>query len=114
MIGFHQNFFTVIQNRAKQGQCDNMAVQEENQIKTVAVLDSLTQIRVQCAGPHFMKYLARIRHGIDGNLSNASSIDKISDDEDKFEIDVEYLRSLDPKEWKDQDHYHVLGLKKLR
>lgn len=30
------------------------------------------------------------------------------------EVDVEYLRSLDPKEWKKQDHYQVLGLKTLR
>lgn len=29
-------------------------------------------------------------------------------------VDVNYLRSLDPKEWKEQDHYAVLGLKKLR
>ncbi|KAL1513545.1 hypothetical protein ABEB36_002945 [Hypothenemus hampei] len=28
--------------------------------------------------------------------------------------DVEYLRSLDPKEWKSQDHYKVLGIEKLR
>ncbi|XP_035739072.1 dnaJ homolog subfamily C member 2-like isoform X1 [Vespa mandarinia] len=32
----------------------------------------------------------------------------------EFEDDLEYLRSLDPKEWKDQDHYAVLGLRKLR
>lgn len=30
------------------------------------------------------------------------------------EVNVEYLRSLDPKEWKQQDHYKVLGLKHLR
>lgn len=30
------------------------------------------------------------------------------------DVDVEYLRSLDPKEWKKQDHYKVLGLKNLR
>lgn len=30
------------------------------------------------------------------------------------EVDVEYLRSLDPKEWKKQDHYKVLGLEKVR
>lgn len=45
-------------------------------------------------------------------------ISESSDDEDysqyQFEDDLEYLRSLDPKEWKDQDHYAVLGLKKLR
>ncbi|CAK9805103.1 DnaJ homolog subfamily C member 2 [Anthophora quadrimaculata] len=41
-----------------------------------------------------------------------------SDEEDlsqyQFEDDLDYLRSLDPKEWKGQDHYAVLGLKKLR
>lgn len=31
-----------------------------------------------------------------------------------YEDDVEYLRSLDPKEWKKQDHYKVLGIKSLR
>lgn len=30
------------------------------------------------------------------------------------EVDVEYLRSLDPKEWKKQDHYKVLGLQNVR
>lgn len=35
-------------------------------------------------------------------------------DEEEFEDDVQFLRSLDPKEWKNQDHYAVLGLKKLR
>eukprot|EP00099_Drosophila_melanogaster_P005931 NP_001246856.1 uncharacterized protein Dmel_CG10565, isoform B [Drosophila melanogaster] len=30
------------------------------------------------------------------------------------EVDISYLKSLDPKEWKDQDHYAVLGLGKLR
>lgn len=41
-----------------------------------------------------------------------------SDEEDindyQFEDDLDYLRSLDPKEWKDQDHYAVLGITKLR
>ena len=31
-----------------------------------------------------------------------------------FEDDLEFLRSLDPKETKDQDHYRVLGISKLR
>jgi len=31
-----------------------------------------------------------------------------------YEDDVEYLRSLDPKEWKCQDHYKVLGIPTLR
>lgn len=86
----------------------------DNLCKTVVVYSPLSRARVQCAGPHFMKYLYRTRHGIDGSLSNASSVDKISDDEIEIEIDIDYLRSLNPKDWKDQDHYHVLGLKKYR
>lgn len=86
----------------------------ENLTHTVAISRPLPQQRVQCAGPHFMKYLHKIRHGVDGTLSSASSTDEISANETEFEIDVDYLRSLDPKEWKDQDHYHVLGLKNLR
>ncbi|XP_050073971.1 dnaJ homolog subfamily C member 2 [Anopheles maculipalpis] len=31
-----------------------------------------------------------------------------------FEVDIDYLKSLDPKDWKNQDHYAVLGLKKMR
>lgn len=45
-------------------------------------------------------------------------VDESSDDEDfdnfEFEDDLPFLRSLDPKEWKDQDHYAVLGLKGIR
>ncbi|XP_056643780.1 dnaJ homolog subfamily C member 2 [Diorhabda sublineata] len=32
----------------------------------------------------------------------------------EYEDDVAYLRSLDPKEWKSQDHYKVLGIPNLR
>jgi hypothetical protein len=32
----------------------------------------------------------------------------------KFELDVEYLKGLDPRLWKDQDHYRVLGLQNSR
>ncbi|XP_050503412.1 dnaJ homolog subfamily C member 2-like [Diabrotica virgifera virgifera] len=31
-----------------------------------------------------------------------------------YEDDVEYLRSLDPKEWKSQDHYKVLGIPNIK
>lgn len=89
-------------------------METENPTYIVAINEPLIKRRIQCAGPHFMKYLHKIRHGIDGQLSSASSTDEISSNELEFEIDVEYLRSLDPKEWKDQDHYHVLGIKNLR
>ncbi|XP_053677479.1 dnaJ homolog subfamily C member 2 [Anopheles nili] len=34
--------------------------------------------------------------------------------EEFFKVDIEYLKSLDPKDWKNQDHYAVLGLKGMR
>lgn len=40
-----------------------------------------------------------------------------SEDEEEFEETPEYkvfLETLDPKNWKDQDHYKVLGLEALR
>ena len=49
---------------------------------------------------------------------NSNANEESSDEEDinqyKFEDDLDFLRSLDPKEWKDQDHYAVLGITNLR
>ncbi|XP_011213555.2 dnaJ homolog subfamily C member 2 isoform X1 [Bactrocera dorsalis] len=43
--------------------------------------------------------------------SNDDAVDKLPEE---FAVDVDYLKSLDPKEWKDHDHYAILGLGKLR
>lgn len=40
--------------------------------------------------------------------------EELSPENVEYEDDVEYLRSLDPKEWKNQDHYKVLGIGNLR
>lgn len=71
---------------------------------------------VQCAGRRFIEYYAtRLAKQHGHELSNASSESDVSDDNSSaFEVDVQYLKGLDPKEWKDQDHYAVLGLKHLR
>lgn len=45
---------------------------------------------------------------------DSESFDDEDTAEQKFDDDLEYLRSLDPKEWKDQDHYAVLGMSELR
>jgi DnaJ homolog subfamily C member 2 len=37
-------------------------------------------------------------------------LDEEGGEEELFEDDIDYLKSLDPKEWKTQDHYRVLGL----
>lgn len=87
---------------------------EESKTYSVDIFHPIVKLRVQCAGPHFIRYLNKVCHGTDGNLSSSSSIDKISADEASYDFDVDYLRGLDPKEWKDQDHYRVLGVKHLR
>jgi len=51
-------------------------------------------------------------HGVLSESSDSESEEE--DDEGDFEDDLDFLRSLDPKETKDQDHYRVLGISKLR
>ncbi|KAJ8960173.1 hypothetical protein NQ318_003896 [Aromia moschata] len=46
--------------------------------------------------------------------SEASKQEELSPESVTYDDDVEYLRSLDPKEWKSQDHYKVLGIHHLR
>lgn len=48
---------------------------------------------------------------VDATESNDDAVDKLPEE---FAVDVDYLKSLDPKEWKDHDHYMILGLGKLR
>ncbi|XP_052898386.1 dnaJ homolog subfamily C member 2 isoform X1 [Anopheles moucheti] len=43
-----------------------------------------------------------------------SAVDPEALFDELFEVDIDYLKSLDPKDWKNQDHYAVLGLKKMR
>jgi len=56
--------------------------------------------------------------GVSEGASLGESATQSDEEEDSSTVDIEddvnYLRSLDPKEWKDQDHYAVLGLKKIR
>ncbi|XP_055685698.1 dnaJ homolog subfamily C member 2 [Lutzomyia longipalpis] len=90
-------------------------------ITTVALISPYTRIRLVCTESPFLKFYddeAQFREQREtaaaAGLSHSNSDSDISENEDKFSVDVDFLRSLDPKEWKDQDHYAVLGLKNLR
>lgn len=83
-----------------------------NDCKTVALRTPLVTKEVQCVGRKFLQYHNK-KNNI-GHVESTSSSTKISTENVNFFIDVDFLRSLDPKEWKDQDHYAVLGLKELR
>ncbi|XP_061402353.1 dnaJ homolog subfamily C member 2 [Musca vetustissima] len=57
-------------------------------------------------------YLNSKKRQQNDHIERSASEEKLLNDE--FEVDINYLKSLDPKEWKNQDHYKVLGLEKLR
>lgn len=85
--------------------------------------------RIECYGLSFLTYTGEINEenyprvlpypkDEETAATEQSKPDENLDDEDepevKFELDVEYLKALDPKHWKDQDHYAVLGLQNAR
>ena len=78
--------------------------------------DFLTQTQVEPVGQWFLGHYQRM-HNIRGtsiNESMSESESEASDVEEDFEDDIDFLRSLDPKDVKNQDHYRVLGLTKHR
>ena len=77
--------------------------------------DFLLPIQVEPVGRWFLAHYERMnctRGTSIGNESLSESESEASDIEDDFEDDILYLRSLDPKECKDQDHYKVPVLEK--
>jgi len=80
----------------------------------------LTEREVEPVGRVFLNQWARlhsnrgISHAVLSESRASDSEGEEENDEEIFEDDLEYLRSLDPKETKEQDHYKVLGLSNLR
>ncbi|CAB4005179.1 dnaJ homolog subfamily C member 2 isoform X1 [Paramuricea clavata] len=76
---------------------------------------------VEPVGRWFEAYVSRSRKNV--SLSNSEPDERSEENnEDKKESsssssdseDERYLLTLDPKEWKDQDHYKIIGLKNRR
>ncbi|TRY61199.1 hypothetical protein TCAL_01484 [Tigriopus californicus] len=82
----------------------------------------LTNLEVEPVGRWFLSHWDRLHaprgFSTSGFASDSSESDSDSSPEEEveveFEDDIQYLRSLDPKEIKEQDHYKVLGLSQLR
>ena len=58
-----------------------------------------------------------LRHQGDADFEEVVESSSESEDENDVEETpeyIQYLETLDPKNWKDQDHYKVLGLENLR
>lgn len=69
---------------------------------------------IECVGPYFIQYVTTLNEGANGYSEECESLEQIDGSFVIDENDDIYLRSLDPKEWKKQDHYAVLGLENLR
>jgi len=80
----------------------------------------LKEREVEPVGRVFLNQWARlssnrgISHGLLSESRSSESEVEEENDDDKFEDDLEYLRSLDAKKTKEQDHYKVLGISNLR
>ncbi|XP_049877394.1 dnaJ homolog subfamily C member 2 [Pectinophora gossypiella] len=86
--------------------------ENSNNCRVVAISQLIVKRQVECAGAAFLRYYKIKCHGEDALEDTSNSKEKA--EEVTFDDDVEYLRSLDPKDWKNQDHYAVLGMKTLR
>lgn len=73
--------------------------------------------QISDAGDYELRFEAEPSQTLEYPEDDASEDSSETNGEDnamEIEVDVNFLRSLDPKDWKEQDHYAVLGLEKLR
>lgn len=61
--------------------------------------------------PHVLRSYSRKKHKEKKGRSGAAKGEEEEEVEDEDEVDV---ANLDPVQWKDQDHYALLGLGKIR
>jgi len=83
-------------------------------VKVMGSLGEPATLNVYPYGPAFFKYQC-MRYDM---VNEVAEEDSGSDSEDlsdaDIELDLKYIKSLESKDWKDQDHYRVLGLPNLR
>ncbi|GFS89032.1 dnaJ homolog subfamily C member 2 [Nephila pilipes] len=81
-------------------------------------LREFTKVKVEPVGKWFEHFQLIKANENDFHCSLGSAEENEDEDESSENIELEdnsdYLRNLDPKDWKNQDHYAVLGLKKKR
>ncbi|TVY62768.1 Zuotin [Lachnellula suecica] len=92
----------------------------EKEFKAIGKLSAATQRSIEPVGPHFLAHARRARHkrtfSEDDRIQAQENAKKVEDD-DSGEISEPEDPSMllrDAKDWKQQDHYAVLGLSKYR
>ncbi|KAJ2648392.1 Zuotin [Coemansia sp. RSA 1250] len=89
-------------------------------------VSAIEQLEISPVGVYVQHYLRRLKNPTNDQTDHlkahadhiaaeaAKAINDVSLDDQEDEEESEELLSLDPKEWKKQDHYAVLGLSRLR
>ncbi|KAJ2451242.1 Zuotin [Coemansia sp. RSA 2336] len=89
-------------------------------------VSAIEQLEISPVGVYVQHYLRRLKNPTSDQTDHlkahadhvaaeaAKAINDVSVDDQEDEEESEELLSLDPKEWKKQDHYEVLGLSRLR
>ncbi|XP_077986160.1 dnaJ homolog subfamily C member 2-like [Glandiceps talaboti] len=91
---------------------------EEDSTIVVGKIGAPISVKVEPVGRWYQAYITRRHHKKTLSHSEADYTSSSSDEEENDDFIEEeneaFLLSLDPGEWKDQDHYKVLGISKLR
>ncbi|XP_041458839.1 dnaJ homolog subfamily C member 2-like [Lytechinus variegatus] len=95
------------------------AISDADETEIQGTLTAPTSVQIEPVGRWFEVRLHRQRNHL--SASYTESLPSDDDEEDSGEEDIfdededdSMLQTLDPKEWKDHDHYKILGLSKLR
>ncbi|TRZ01778.1 hypothetical protein DNTS_025602 [Danionella cerebrum] len=75
------------------------------------------QLQVEPVGRWFEAFLKRRSRNISASFQELEEEETLSEEEEDEELTLEefpLLKTLDPKDWKNQDHYAVLGLAHVR
>ncbi|XP_060770299.1 dnaJ homolog subfamily C member 2 [Neoarius graeffei] len=75
------------------------------------------QVQVEPVGRWFEAFLKRRDRNVSASFQELEEEEELSEEEADEELQLEeypMLKTLDPKDWKNQDHYAVLGLAHLR
>uniref|UniRef100_A0A3Q3E5A4 J domain-containing protein n=1 Tax=Hippocampus comes TaxID=109280 RepID=A0A3Q3E5A4_HIPCM len=85
--------------------------------KTHLPLLASVQVQVEPVGRWFEAYVKRRNRTVSTSFQELEEEEESSEESDDEDFQLEehpMLRTLDPKDWKNQDHYAVLGLPHLR
>ncbi|XP_037315683.2 dnaJ homolog subfamily C member 2 [Pungitius pungitius] len=94
-----------------------LEAQESDETVVFTTTAASVQIQVEPVGRWFEAYLKRRSRNASASFQELEEEQESSEESEDEEFQLEeypMLRTLDPKDWKNQDHYSVLGLPHLR